>query len=358
MHYVPSILGGYMNSNPDELDDKLSDDQVIAKFFNYIQQQQIDSAAHRKREQRNSILAKVGWMGVIVLGLVLYYVMFDSFLGDNIKKPDEYVALVELTGAIMPKGGTSAEALIAPLTEAFEDEKAKGVLLRINSPGGTPVQASIIYDNIVRLRAKHPDKKFRVVAEDSVASGAYWVAVSSDKIYVNNSSMVGSIGVVMQGYGFTELASRFGVKRRIFTAGDNKVRLDSFKPVTEQDLAKVNDTLNKLHQHFIAAVREGRNCDTSNAEDCLLNLDTPGLFSGDFWVGSQALEIGLVDGIADIYQVMNDDFGVDEYHLYQTRKQLFGKLGTWLSFSLEKVITDILTTQQIQPMALQHNNSI
>lgn len=331
-----------------------NDIDVQDEFFNYLKQEQRDRAKHRKREQRNSFWTKVGWMGVITCGLVLYYAMFDSLFSNNIKLPDDdYVAVVELKGAIMPKGGTSADALIASLKDAFADEEAKGVILRINSPGGTPVQASIIYDNIMRLRAKYPEKKFRVVAEDSLASGAYWVAMASDKIYVNNSSMVGSIGVVMQGYGFSELAEKFGVERRIFTAGENKVRLDAFKPVTDKDLAKVNDTLSTLHTHFINAVKEGRKCNTDDAAECRLKLDTPGIFSGDFWIGSNAVKIGLADGIADIYQVMDEEYGVEAYHLYKTKKQAFGKLGAWLSASLETIVTDILMEQQLQPMAIQ-----
>lgn len=339
------------NSPNDDID-------VQKEFFEYLKQEQADRAKHRKREQRNGLFTKGGWMAVITCGLVLYYLMFDNLLGDRNTKPDEYVALVELQGAIMPKGGTSSDALINALTNAFEDEKAKGVILRINSPGGTPVQASIIYDNIMRLREKHPDTKFRVVAEDSIASGAYWVAVSSDKIYVNNSSMVGSIGVVMQGYGFTELAGKYGVERRIFTAGENKVRLDPFKPVEKSDLSKVTDTLNGLHQHFITAVKEGRKCSTGTPSDCLLKLDTPGIFSGDFWIGSKALEIGLVDGIADIHQVMEEEFGVDDYHIYVTKKPSFGKLGAWLSSSLENIVADVLTSQQLQPMAIQSQPNI
>lgn len=331
---------------------KGNDDHTIDKFFDYIREQQALGAHHRKREQRYRLYSKFGWMAFFFTGMVLYYIMFDTMFGNNLSKPEEYVAMVELNGAIMPKGGTSAEALISSLTDAFEDESAKGVILRINSPGGTPVQASIIYENIKRLRKEHPDVKFRVVAEDSIASGAYWVAVSSDKIYVDKSSMVGSIGVVMQGYGFTELASRFGVERRIFTAGENKVRLDPFKPLSDADRSKVRNTLSLLHENFIAAVKEGRNCNTGKPEECRIKLDAPGIFSGDFWVGTQAVELGLVDGIADIYQVMEADFGVEEYFLYRTKKATFGKLGAWLSSSIEDIVQDIMARNYLQPVAI------
>lgn len=201
-----------------------------------------------------------------------------------------YAAMVRIDGMIAPNKPAASNKLVGALEQAFEDEKARGVLLIINSPGGTPVQSAIIAREIRRFRDKHPDKPVVAVAEDMMASGAYYIASAADRIYANENSIVGSIGVKIETYGAVDLARKLGVERRIFAAGEHKVRLDMLKPVSDEDKAKFERTLAQLHRNFIEAVKAGRG-DRLKASDDVL-------FNGDFWTGTEALELGLVDGIA------------------------------------------------------------
>jgi protease-4 len=178
----------------------------------------------------------------------------------------------------------------------------------VNSPGGSPVQSSIIYDRILALKAEHPEKRIVTVATDTLASGAYFVASATDRIYVNRSTIAGSIGVVSDGFGFTDALKRLGVERRVFTAGENKARLDPFIPLTDADKAKIADVLSEIHKHFIDAVKTGRGD--------RLSFEAAGLFEGDVWTGNQALEMGLVDALGDLTSVLDREFGVEHARDY------------------------------------------
>lgn len=231
------------------------------------------------------------------------------------KKP--YVALLRLNGVIMPQSGFSAEKIIPQLNAAFTDKQAKGVVLLINSPGGSPVQASIIHDKILDLKKRYK-KKVIVVGEDTLASGAYLVATAADKIYVNQDTLTGSIGVIMNGFGFVDAIDKLGVTRRVFTAGGNKDRLDPFKPLNTADTDKVRSVLDAVHQSFIQDVIDGRgNKLKGNRQE---------LFSGDFWTGAQAQKLGLVDGTENLWTVLQDQFGVRYYRDYTRKPSLLRSL--------------------------------
>ena len=212
-----------------------------------------------------------------------------------------HVAVVRLSGAIGPGQDASAENINPLLTEAFEDRTAKGVVLLVNSPGGTPVQAALIHDRIKALKAQYPSKKVVVVAEDVMASGAYLVAVSADKIVVNRSTVAGSIGVIIRSFGVSGLMDKLGVERRVLTAGENKNQLDVFSPMADAEKAEQLQMLTRVHSHFIDIVKEGRGD--------RLKQDTPGLFSGRVWTGDEAVRIGIADELGDVYTVLKKDFG-------------------------------------------------
>ncbi len=196
-----------------------------------------------------------------------------------------HTALVEVRGEIAADTEASAELLLAALRDAFKDDGAQAVVLRINSPGGSPVQAGIVYDEIKRLKKLY-DKPVYAVVEEMCASGAYYIAAAADDIYVDKASVVGSIGVLMDGFGFTGLMDKLGVERRLMTAGENKGMLDPFSPLNAKQRGHAQAMLDQIHQQFIAVVREGRG-------DRL--KETPETFSGLFWNGEQAVTLGLAD---------------------------------------------------------------
>ncbi|HET7198707.1 MAG TPA: S49 family peptidase, partial [Burkholderiales bacterium] len=209
----------------------------------------------------------------------------------------KHTALVDLTGIIAPGNDASAEKINASLQAAFKDKGTQGVILRINSPGGSPVQAQTIYDEMRRLRKKYPDIPLYVVVEDICASGGYFVAVGADRIYVSKSSIVGSIGVLMNGFGFTGLMDKLGVERRLITAGEHKGMLDPFSPLSAQDKAYAQKLIDDVHQQFIAVVREGRGKRLK---------ETPEMFSGLFWTGDKSVALGLADGYGTLDSVARD----------------------------------------------------
>lgn len=237
-----------------------------------------------------------------------------------------YVALIRLDGMIGPGSAFSAEAVLPILRDAFDDKKAKGVILDINSGGGTPVQASIIHDEIVRLKKKY-NKKVVVIGEDLLASGAYFVAVSGDKIYVNPNTVTGSIGVIMQGFGLEDAIKKFGVKRRVYTSGDHKDRLDPFLPQSKEDIQKIQNVINEVHNNFNDVVMQGRKGK--------LRGDKKELFSGDFWTGQTALKLGLVDGLGNISEVLQEEFHVSNYKDYtesgNVLKSVLNQIGSTLN---------------------------
>jgi protease-4 len=209
----------------------------------------------------------------------------------------KHTAMVELSGLIAPGTDASAEKITAALQAAFKDKNTQGVVLRINSPGGSPVQAQTIYDEMKRLRKKYPEIPLYAVVEDVCASGGYFVAAGADRIFVGRASIVGSIGVLMNGFGFTGLMDKLGIERRLVTAGENKGMLDPFSPVNEKDLAHVKQLMGDIHQQFIGVVREGRGKRLK---------ETPEMFSGLIWTGERSVDLGLADGFGSLESVARD----------------------------------------------------
>jgi protease-4 len=222
-------------------------------------------------------------LGFLYLFVVLFAIM--GWMGEGEKVLGKHTALVDMQGVIA-SDDVSADRIISGLQSAFEDKHTKGVILRINSPGGSPVQAGQIYDEIKRLRTQYPTIPLYVVVDDICASGGYYVASAADKIYVDKASIVGSIGVLMDGFGFTKAMDKLGVERRLLTAGENKGFLDPFSPTDPKQETYAKNMLEEIHQQFIDVVRKGRGKRLK---------ETPDMFSGLIWSGAKSIELGLAD---------------------------------------------------------------
>jgi protease-4 len=247
----------------------------------------------------------------------------------------QHVAVIDIQGVIAQGEAASASSVIEGLQNAFKDKNTKGVILNINSPGGSPVQSAYIYDEIRRLKKLHPDLPIYSVVSDMCASGGYYVAAASDKIFVSPASIIGSIGVIMNGFGFTNIMDKLGVERRLLTAGEHKALLDPFSPAKPQETEYMLSLLDQVHQQFISAVREGRG-------ERLKEAKAPELFSGLVWTGAQGVAIGLADGFGSVESVARDELNTDETVNFTPQEHLIdrlaGKLGTSFAHSFGSLL--------------------
>lgn len=251
------------------------------------------------REQR----ARRRW-GIFFKSATLSLLAFALWIGlgptvAEMENVGPHTALIKIDGTIEAKGAGDAETVISALTKAYADPGSVGLILEINSPGGSPVQAGIINDEITRLRKQYPKKPLHVVVNEICASGGYYIAVAADRIYVNKASIVGSIGVLMDGFGFTGTMEKLGVERRLLTAGENKGFLDPFSPQTQAQKNYAQGMLNEIHQQFIDVVRKGRGKRLK---------ETPEIFTGLFWSGAKSVELGLADGFGTVESVAREEF--------------------------------------------------
>ena len=270
----------------------------------------------QRRARRWGIFFKL--LGFAYLGAILLMAAEIEGWGGEGKHGGRHTALVEMQGVIQAKGDANADDILAALQAAFDDKGTAGVVLRINSPGGSPVQAGIINDEIGRLRARHPDIPFYVVVEDVCASGGYYVAAAADKIFVNKASILGSIGVLMDGFGFTGSMDKLGVERRLLTAGENKGFLDPFSPQNDRHKTHAQGMLNDIHQQFIEVVRKGRGKRLK---------ETPEMFSGLMWTGAKSIELGLADAIGTVDTVARDVIKAEEVRDYTLKPNLAEKFA-------------------------------
>jgi protease IV len=283
------------------------------------------SLKEQKRARRWSIFFKF---------LVFAYITFILFMFtepdmSKAKMAQKHTALVELQGVIADGETASADNIVSALRSAFEDEKTEGVILRINSPGGTPVQAGYIYDEILRLREKYPETPLYAVVSDMAASGGYYVASAADEIYVSNSSIVGSIGVRMDSFGVVDAMEKLGIESRTLTAGENKALLDPFTPVNEKAMKHLQHMIDEIHQQFIDAVKKGRG-------DRLKEFDD--LFSGLIWTGQEAVEFGLVDNIGSASYVAREVIGAEDIVEYTVEEDVLERLVDRLGASTAKIL--------------------
>ncbi|VAW62278.1 Periplasmic serine proteases (ClpP class) [hydrothermal vent metagenome] len=261
--------------------------------------------------------------------------MLSPSLHEAGKKGEKHTALIELKGVIAAGAEASADNVITGLRNAFEDEDTAGVILRINSPGGSPVQSGYIYDEILRLREKYPDTPMYAVVSDICASGGYYVAAAAEKIYADQASIVGSIGVRMDNFGFVEAMKKLGVERRTLTAGKSKALLDPFAPQNEKVITHMKGLLKSVHNQFINAVKQGRG-------DRLKEVD--GMFEGLIWTGDQSVEIGLIDELGNSSYVAREVIGEDNIVNFSVQpdflERFSKKIGAQMSaLLLEKELT-------------------
>ena len=241
----------------------------------------------------------------------------------------KHTALVELDGIIAPGTEASAENITSGLQSAFKDKNTLGVILRINSPGGSPVQAGNINDEIRRLRAKYPGIPLYAVVEDICASGGYYVAVAADKIYVNKASIVGSVGVLMDGFGFTGTMEKLGIERRLLISGDNKGFLDPFSPLNTEQKNYAQKMINEIHQQFIQVVRQGRGKRLK---------ETPDMFSGLVWTGQKSIELGLADALGNVDYVAREVIKAEEVVDFTPHESLAERFARHLGGEMAKAL--------------------
>lgn len=302
--------------------------QEDSQALQVLKEVALEGIKEQRRARRWGIFFKLLFAAYLLIGL--FAVLGLGVSADKAVTADKITAVVDINGVIMDGAAASAELVNPALQDAFAHKKTKGVILRINSPGGSPVQAGLINDEIKRLKAKHKDIPVYAVVSDLCASGGYYIAVAADQIYADKASIVGSIGVRMDSFGAVELLEKLGVERRLYTAGANKGMLDPFLPENESQVAHINNMLNTTHQQFIKVVQEGRGTRLQ---------DNPDIFSGLFWTGEDALKLGLIDGLGSDAYVARELIKAEEMVNFTSEKDFFerlndrieSKLQTWLA---------------------------
>jgi len=274
--------------------------------------------------RRWSIFFKALTFGYLFILLIL---ALNWFGGKAAAGP--HTALIDINGVIEAGGEVNADSVINSLQEAYDSSGTKGIILRFNTPGGSPVQAGIINDEIIRQKKLHPKIPVYGVVEDICASGGYYIAVATDKIYVDKASIVGSIGVLMDGYGFTELMKKVGVERRLMTAGENKAMLDPFSPVNPKHRALAQAMLNEVHEQFKNVVRKGRGNRLK---------ETPEVFSGLFWSGEQSIKLGLADALGSSDYVAREVIKQEDIVDYTNKETVVDRFAKRLGASMANSI--------------------
>jgi protease-4 len=283
------------------------------------------------QEQRKSRQWGIFFKSLTFLYLFILLFAFMGLMGESEKVLGKHTALIDMQGVISSEE-ISADMVVMGLQSAFEDKRTKGVILRINSPGGSPVQAGQIHDEIKRLRAKHPSTPLYVVVDDICASGGYYVASAADKIYVDKASIVGSIGVLMDGFGFTKAMDKLGVERRLLTAGENKGFLDPFSPTDPKQEAYAKTMLEEIHQQFIDVVRKGRSGRLK---------ETPDMFSGLVWSGAKSIELGLADAYGSTDFVAREVIKAEDIIDFTPRDDLASRLADKLGVGVAKALNPL-----------------
>ncbi len=288
-----------------------------------LEQLAYESLKEQRRARRWSILFKAFF--AIYLVVILFLFVDDSIAPTT----DDHSALVELEGVIADDGDVDADRVVGGLRAAFEADSAKGIILRINSPGGSPVQSRYINDEIKRLRKKHTNKPVYAVVSDVCASGGYYVAVAADRIYANEASIVGSIGVLMNGFGFVEAMKKLGIDRRLMTAGRYKGMLDPFSPRDPVAEGHNQELLDQIHEQFIDAVKDGRGDRLVDNED---------VFSGLFWTGEQAKKLGLVDEFGSASYVAREVIGKEKIVDYTPKASVLERFAERIGMAIAKTL--------------------
>ena len=297
------------NNQTDKDKDNSSTEQAVVNRIAW------EAIAEQRRARRWGIFFKLFFAAYLVL-FTLVYLPVDWSSGAMVGA--KHTALIDIEGVIAPDLDANADYIVAGLRDAFEDKNTAGVILRINSPGGSPVQAGYVYDEIIRLKNLHPDIPLYAVISDICASGGYYIASAADKIYANKASVVGSIGVVMSGFGFVDAIDKLGIERRLMHAGKNKGFLDPFSPLKTEEVEHIEGVLDDVYQQFIDVVKKGRGDRLKNDEK---------IFSGLIWTGEQSLDLGLVDALGSAGYVAREVIGAEEIVDYTKRDTYFDRFA-------------------------------
>lgn len=269
----------------------------------------------QKRTRRWGVFFKLLTFAYLAVALGMFiYPRFESEMVTD----KEHVAVIDVLGMIVDGEAANADVIIEGLRDAEKDKNTKGIILNINSPGGSAVQSAYVYEEIRRQKAKHPDIPIYSVVGDMCASGGYYIAAASDKIYVSRASLIGSIGVIMNGFGFSDVLHKLGVERRLLTAGEHKAMLDPFSPINQQEEKHMQSLLDQVHQQFIAAVKQGRG-------DRL--KETPEMFSGLVWTGEEGVKLGLADDFGSVDSVARDVLGTETKVNFTPQERLIDRLA-------------------------------
>jgi len=291
-----------------------------------IEKLALEALKEQKRARRWGIFFKLltfAYLTFLILMLLEWRGDADRLAGTK------HTALVDVIGVIDSKGAASADSVTGALQSAFKDKNTQGVILRINSPGGSPVQAGIIYDEIRRLREKHPGIPLYAVVEDVCASGGYYIASASDKIYVDKASLVGSIGVLMDQFGFVDTLEKLGVERRVLTAGENKAFLDPFSPLQPTHGEHAKRLLGEIHVQFIDVVKKGRGARLK---------ESPEIFSGLLWSGAKSIELGLSDAYGTVDYVAREVIKAEQIVEYTRKENLIDRLAKRFGAGLSEAV--------------------
>jgi protease-4 len=289
----------------------------------------------QRRLRQWNALFRLLWFALafIVIGAALGW--FGQADGDSRTSIGKHTAVVDVEGVISSEDKASAERLIKGLNRAFKDGNTAGVVLRVNSPGGSPVQAGHVNDEIRRLRAKYPSIPLHAVVEDMAASGGYYIAVAAEKIYVDKASIVGSIGVISGGFGFVGALDKLGLERRVYKSGDNKNFLDAFQPEKPEEREHMQKLLQEVHEQFVKVVRDGRGKRLK---------ETPEMFQGFFWSGEKSIELGLADALGSTEYVAREVFNADKLVNFTVEENPFEalskRLGATLGATFVRAATD------------------
>lgn len=294
------------------------------------------SIKEQRSARRWKIFFRLFWT-VLIVGYIL--ALFLMRAGTTTLESQDHVAVIDIKGVIAADEPASAQWVIEALDSAFKNDAAKAVILRINSPGGSPVQAEMIYEEVQRLKDIYPNKPIYAAIEDAGASAAYYIAASADEIYVSHSSIVGSIGVLSDQFGFTGLMEKLGIERRLMVSGKNKGALDPFSPLKPEDKAYFQTLLNQVHQTFIDAVKNGR------GDRLVIDDET---FSGLFWAGDESIKRGLADGLGTADSIARDIVGVTKIVDYTKGKSPFELFARQLGAGMGDVAIDAIKNSELE----------
>ena len=304
------------NQQDNNMDVKESIQNVPGWEREVLEKLAMAAVTEQRRARRWGVFFKtLMFVYLIAIGAMAFYPKFEDGMSGEGK---DHTAVIDVVGVIAESESANAESIIEGLRDAVKDKNTKGIILNINSPGGSPVQATYIYDEIRRLKQKHPEMPFHAVVSDLCASAGYYVAAAADNIYVNQSSMIGSIGVLMNGFGFVNMMEKLGVDRRLIISGEHKALMDPFSPVNEEETKHMQTLLDDVHQQFIVAVRVGRG-------ERLHEFDE--MFSGLVWTGAQGIKLGLADDYGSVDSVARDVVGTQKKVNFTPQERFLEKIA-------------------------------